>query len=164
MHNISLANKWQIPFVGPFSWYNCVLVSTATCAACVLWKRQLSPPLTGQTWSRQRWPIESHPRLLCDSGIVMWTSLVTRSEVCQDFWGRSFLSLLGALPNWLPLPRDGHEEVCSPGVAGNHITVWRGARPGLKLESGKEDPGDKGSGVLKDIVELINHPGNPPCH
>ena len=80
MHNISLANKWQIPFVGPFSWYNCVLASTATCAACVLWKRQLSPPLTGRTWSRQRWPIESHPWLLCDSGIVMWTSLVTRSE------------------------------------------------------------------------------------
>ena len=109
MHNISLASKWQIPFVGPFPRYNFVLVSTATCAACVLWKRQLSPPLTGGMWSGQRWPTESHPQPLCDSGIVGWISLAMRSE--EKFVRTSgeeasplvlehFLTERGTLPGW----------------------------------------------------------------
>lgn len=39
-----------------------------------------------------------------------------------------------------------------------------GAGPGLKLMSGKEEPGGKGSGVLKDVGELINQHGNLPSH
>lgn len=61
-------------------------------------------------------------------------------------------------------PRMGTRRHAVPGWPVIILQPKRGAHPGLKLESGKEGPGDKGSGVLKDIVELINHLGNPPCH
>lgn len=99
----------------------------------MLWKGPtLASSYNGGCEAVQSWPIESHPlATVSASGMVAWTILAMRSEekLRWGFWGRSFLSLLRAFPDWFSLFLDGNKEACSPGVAGSHITAPRRSWP-----------------------------------
>lgn len=116
------ASKWQMSFVEdlvassasiPFSRCNFVQVSTATWAACVLWKRPSLPSsCRWRTWPGPRLMDIIPPWLVMRSRMVAWTIWGHENgEVCWSFWGRSFLP---QSTDWLPL---------SPDVDRRHL-VW----------------------------------------
>ena len=98
--------------------------------------------------------------------MVAWTILAMRSEeklVGASGEEASSLFLEHFLTDSL-FPWMGTRRHAVLGWLAVILQPQGGAGPGLKLMPRKEEPGGKGSGVLKDVVELINQPGNPLCH